>query len=218
MTTLRGILFDLDGTLANTLPICVQAYRQAAEQTAGRPYTAEEITTYFGATEEGIFQKLLPDQWQAGVQRYYDVYAQLQAACPEPFSGMREVLTLLQERGVCMAIVTGRGAFNTHRTLEFLRVAHFFDIVAVGEVNKVVKTQAIRDILKAWNITPQEAAYVGDTDTDMQEAHAAGVLPIGACWAETATIHHLPSTEGILLFNDVADFTRWLERHIVAIR
>lgn len=207
--TIRGMIFDLDGTLADTLPICIQAYKHSFEQLSDRPYTDEEVTRYFGATEEGIFQKVLPDQWREGLQLYYDTYAQLQAACPEPFPGIKQALTLLKEHGVSLAIVTGRGTFNTHRTLNYLGIAHFFDIVEGGDVDKVVKMHAIQRIVATWRISPREAAYIGDTETDMQEARAAGVLPIGALWATTATIH-LPATDGILTFDNTDTFIQWI--------
>jgi len=207
--TIRGIIFDLDGTLADTLPICIQAYKQAFEQLSGRPYTDEEVTRYFGATEEGIFQKVLPEQWREGLQLYYDTYAQLQAACPEPFPGIKDTLKLLKERGVALAIVTGRGTFNTHRTLDYLGIAHFFAIVEGGDVDKVVKMHAMQRILATWGISPQEAAYVGDTQTDMEEARGAGVLPIGALWADSATIS-LPAADGILTFESTDTFIQWI--------
>lgn len=211
--TIRGILFDLDGTLADTLPICIQAYKHSFEQLSGRPYTDEEVTRYFGATEEGIFQKVLPDQWREGLQLYYDTYAQLQAACPEPFPGIKRVLNLLKERDVSMAIVTGRGTFNTHRTLDYLNIAHFFTIVEGGDVDKVVKMHAMQRILATWGIPPREAAYVGDTETDMQEAQAAGVLPLAALWADTATIH-LPPADGILALESTDAFIAWIISNI----
>src|SRR5260370_358089 len=50
---IKAILFDLDGTLANTLPLCIKAYKHAFEHYLGHTVTDEEVTTHFGLTEEG---------------------------------------------------------------------------------------------------------------------------------------------------------------------
>lgn len=208
---IRGMIFDLDGTLADTIPLCVKSYKHAFEQLSGRDYTEDEVTAHFGATEEGIFQKVLPARWEEGVQLYYTLYEQYQGDCPTPFPGIETALQLLQERRIALAIVTGRGRYNTLRTLDYFGIAHFFDIVEVGDANKVVKVQCINRILDRWDITPQQAAYVGDTDYDMQEALTAGVLPLGAGWAETSTLHHLNNKHTITTFTTVEQFIQWIK-------
>ena len=211
---IRGIMFDLDGTLADTIPLCVKSYKCAFEQLSGHPYTEEEVVAHFGATEEGIFQKVLPDQWQEGVQLYYDIYKEMQDECSKPFPGIETALQLLQEHGVVLAVVTGRGLYNTMRTLDYLGLSKYFDIVEVGDAQKVVKLQRIQGILRQWGISPEEAAYVGDTDYDMRESLAAGVLPLGAAWATTSTLHLLKTDTLITTFTTVEDFLQWLKNNI----
>lgn len=211
---IRGILFDLDGTLANTLPLCVKSYKHAFEQLSGRPYTEEEVTAHFGATEEGIFQRVLPEQWEEGIQLYYRLYEQFQADCPAPFPDIETALQLLKQRGVKLAIVTGRGRYNTLRTLDYLGLSSYFDIVEVGDAKKVIKLACIQRILAQWNIAPEQAAYVGDTVTDMQEAIAARVLPLGAAWAETSTLHQLQTDTPVTTFTTVEQCVHWIQEHV----
>ena len=214
---IKGIIFDLDGTLANTVPMCIEAYRQTFEQFLGRRFTDEEITAYFGlmVNEKGIIQRVIPDQTEAGLKLYLDLYEKLHAECREPFPNMKTALNLLKERGVLMAVVTGKGAQTAHLTLQYLGIDHYFDMVEVGNAHRNVKATAIRKILAAWQMEPQYAAYVGDADIDMQEASASGVLPLAACWAETSTIHRLSSIKPFATFESVQRFLTWLDVHLL---
>ena len=113
-----------------------------------------------------------------------------------------------------MAVVTGKGAHTAQLTLKYLGIDSYFDRVEVGDARIPVKAAAIRKILAGWHIEPQNAAYLGDADTDMLEATEADVVPLAACWSETATIHRLNSMKPSASFNTVQDFIDWLDEHI----
>ena len=59
---LKAVLFDLDGTIGNTLPLCITAFRESIEPLAGRSLTDEEIVRTFGPSEEGTIAVLLPER------------------------------------------------------------------------------------------------------------------------------------------------------------
>lgn len=211
---IKGILFDLDGTLVNTVPMCISAYRQTFEQLLDRPISDEEITAHFGLSEEGIIQRILPDQAEVGLKLYHDIYEKLHTECSEPFTGIKPVLELLKQRGIKLAVVTGKGSHTAHLTLKYLGIEHYFDKVETGDAHANVKVAAIKNILAVWQMEPAYAAYVGDADTDMLNAAEAGVLPLAACWAETTTIHRLNSMTPFATFTDVRAFSNWLDEHI----
>ena len=213
---IKGILFDLDGTLANTLPLCIKVYKQAFERYGGRPYTDDEVTAHFGLTEAGIFKRVVPERWEEGLKYYYELYESQHNECSEPFAGIGKALYLLQERGIRMAAVTGKGFYTAEYTLKYLGIAQYFSTIEAGQENAVAKEEAIRKILQSWQMDPQYAAYIGDTDYDMKEAVAAGVLPLAAAWAETATIHLLDTIKPYATFTTVESFITWIEEHIVS--
>jgi HAD superfamily hydrolase (TIGR01549 family) len=208
------MLFDLDGTLANTIPMCIHAYRQTFEQLLGRPVLDEEITVHFGLSDEGIIQRMVLGQAEAGWKLYLDVYEKLHADYREPFAGIPTALDLLKDRGVALGVVTGKGAQTATLTLKYLGIDHYFEKVEAGNAHANVKAMAIGKILAAWRMGPRDAAYVGDADTDMQQAMTAGVLPLAACWAETATNHRLSSMSPFATFESVHTFIDWLDEHI----
>ena len=213
---IRGILFDIDGTLANTLPVCIKAYQHSFAHFTGHTPSEQEVTAHFGITEAGIFQRTMPEQWEEGLKYYFDVYEKLHVECSAPFPGIEEVLKLLQERGILLAVITGKGDYTAAYTLKYLGIAHYFDRVEAGDANAIVKSAAIGKILAGWQMEPGEAAYIGDTATDMQEAMAAGVLPLGAAWAETSTLHLLDSQTPVTTFPTMQSFIKWLDEHIEA--
>jgi phosphoglycolate phosphatase-like HAD superfamily hydrolase len=58
--SLQGVIFDLDGTLGDTLPVCFAAFRETFRHYLGREYSDREIRAMFGPTEEGIIQRMIP--------------------------------------------------------------------------------------------------------------------------------------------------------------
>lgn len=211
---IKSILFDLDGTLANTLPLCIKVYKQTFQRYTGRSFSDDEITAHFGLTETGIMKRILPEQWEEGLKHYHDLYEQWHTECSKPFEGVDRALSLLQQRGIAMAVVTGKGLYTAQYTLKYLGLAHYFSTIEAGQENSVAKEQAIRKILASWQMDPTCAAYIGDTDSDIKEAAAAGVMPLAACWAETATIGHLDTMKPAATFMTVASFIDWIETHI----
>lgn len=211
---ITGILFDLDGTLANTIPLCITAYRQTFEPFLGREVKDEEITAHFGLSEEGIIQRVIPAHVEEGLRLYHDIYEKLHAECSEPFAGIKTALDLLKQRAIKMGVVTGKGSHTAHLTLKYLGIDSYFDKVEAGDARVPVKVVAIGKILAAWQIEPHNAAYVGDADTDMLNAIEAGVLALAACWSETETIHRLTSMTPFASFKTVQDFIDWLDEHI----
>ncbi|HEX8036560.1 MAG TPA: HAD-IA family hydrolase [Ktedonobacterales bacterium] len=208
------MLFDLDGTLANTIPMCIRAYQQTFEHFLGRPVLDEEITAHFGVSDEGIIQRMVPDQAEAGLRMYLENYEKLHADYREPFAEIQTALDLLKDRGVMLGVVTGKGRQTASLTLQYLGIGHYFDQVEAGNAHANVKAIAIKKILATWQMDPHDAAYVGDADTDMQQAMMAGVLPLAACWAETSTIHRLGSHPPLATFASVRSFIDWLDTNI----
>ena len=212
---LKGIIFDLDGTLANTLPLCVRAYQQVLLSLFQREYAASEIIAHFGRTEDGIFQQLVPDQWEASFQHYLVVYEQLHWQCPEPFQGIRRLLELLKQQHIALALVTGKGRQTTDCTLRYLGLTEYFHPVETGSANGIVKATCIQRVLDEWQIPPQRVAYIGDSVVDMEEAHKAAVLPLRAAWGEGAfSDTGKDAPYAYATFRYVEQFTAWIEQYV----
>jgi HAD superfamily hydrolase (TIGR01549 family) len=206
-----AFIFDLDGTLADTLPVCFVAFRRTLEPLLNRRYTDEEIMAYFGPSEEGIFQRILPDQWEECLRTYLETYEQEHLRAARLFPGIEEALRRLRKRGIPLAIVTGKGPQSAAISFRHLGLARYFDVLETGGPEGSIKPQAIRKVLAGWGIPPKRVAYVGDAASDMEEARAAGLIPLGAAWEPRATVQRGNGQGPLVLFPTVLDFTDWIE-------
>jgi phosphoglycolate phosphatase-like HAD superfamily hydrolase len=103
MKKIKAVTFDLDGTLANTLPLCIQAFRQSVETLINRSISDADIIATFGPSEEETIMALAPNHYDKGVSNYLHYYEQLHGMCPVPFDGIKEILQTLESRGVSIA-------------------------------------------------------------------------------------------------------------------
>ncbi len=119
MKKIKAVIFDLDGTLANTLPLCIEAFRQSVEPLINRSISDADIIATFGPSEEGTIMALAPNHYDKGIADYLHYYEQLHDMCPIPFGGMKEILQTLKNKGVRIAMVTGKGK---HSTGHFIKI------------------------------------------------------------------------------------------------
>jgi pyrophosphatase PpaX len=207
---LDGVIFDLDGTLADTLPVCFVAFRHTMESFSSRRYTDEEIMATFGPSEEGIIQRLVPDRWEECLNAYLEAYEQEHLRAARLFPGIEEALHRLKERGIPLALVTGKGPRSAAISFRHLGLAHYFDILETGAPEGSIKPEAIRKVLAKWAVPPEWVAYVGDAASDMEEAKATGLIPLGAAWDPRATVRS-GAVAPRLLFPTVESFMDWIE-------
>ncbi len=213
---LKGLIFDLDGTLGDTLPVCFAAFRETLRSYLGRDYSDREIRAMFGPAEEGIFQNLLGERWEEGLLHYLDAYREAHTQCPEPFPGMREALGLLHANKIRLAIVTGKGPRSAELSLEALGLADVFDIVQAGSAQGGVKPLCMSKVVAAWGLDPGDVACLGDAPSDIRSAREIGAIPLGAAWASTADYDLLRSLEPHHVFRSVDEFTRWVDGMIAS--
>lgn len=209
----RGVIFDLDGTLADTIPVCVAAFRSAFEGFSGCRWDDEEIKALFGPTEEGSCRRAVPEDWRGCLEAYLDAYENAHAGLTEPFPGIKDALRLLRERGMAVAVVTGKGPVSARISLRRLGLEQYFDLVETGSPDGPVKPESLRKVLSGWGMEPHEAAYLGDVAYDMEAAAEVGVIALGAAWSEGSTAHEAPPTILGTTFADVDSFMKWIETH-----
>jgi phosphoglycolate phosphatase-like HAD superfamily hydrolase len=209
---LRGMIFDLDGTLGDTVPVCIQAFQRTFHHYLGHLLPAQDIVTMFGPSEEGMLQQQLPQTWPQALDMYLEEYARAHATCHEFFPGLLPLLTTLQGRGVRLGIVTGKGPRSASISAHMLGLDVFFDGIEAGVADGPVKPAGIRAFLTRWAVTPAAVAYVGDAPYDIEAAQHAGVIAVAAVWAASADAVALAARQPHLLFRSVAEFAIWAER------
>jgi len=203
---MTDFLFDLDGTLGNTLPLCVAAFREAIEPLAQRRVSDAEIMATFGPSEEGTIQAFIPQHFDEGVARYLDCYARLHAQWPDPFPGIREVLSWLKQEGAFVGLVTGKGPRSLSITLRQYGLENAFDAIKTGRPEGPVKEACIAEILAFHSLRRENVLYVGDTAYDIAASHACGIRVATAAWAPTADLAKLRTLAPDYCFATVESF------------
>jgi phosphoglycolate phosphatase len=186
----RTVLFDLDGTLLDTLEdIAISA--NFALTTLG--FNAESTEKYRYFVGEGVF-KLFENIFaktpqtqeviQEAVRLFESHYAKQFNQNTKLYDGVSKMLTFLQTRGFKMAILSNKpDSFTKMCAVKYLR-SWKFDVVfgARNGVPRKPHPQGALDISTLLEIEPHRCYYLGDTMIDMQTANSAGMIALGALW------------------------------------
>jgi phosphoglycolate phosphatase/pyrophosphatase PpaX len=215
MNKIKGVIFDLDGTVGNTLPLCIQAFRQSIEPLALKTLSDEDIIATFGPSEEGTIQALIPGFYEQGIVSYLQFYEALHGLCPDPFPGITDLLIMLKANGIRIAMVTGKGKHSTAISLKRFGLNEYFERIETGSPAGPVKVEGIRAVLEWWeHLDKASVIYVGDSPSDISASRKAGVPVIGAAWAETAEPEKLSAMQPDQLFYSTDTFAAWLQSKI----
>ena len=181
---IRLIIFDLDGTLVDTLEPTFRCFQEAVAPALGRVPSEEEILERFGPSDHQIVSEWVgAKNAQAAVERLYTCYETAFAATG-PFPGMVDLVQDLRRAGKLTAIFTGRGRTSTDAILRGMQLTHLFDAVVTSDDISRPKPapDGLLMVLKLLKINGGKAVYVGDTVKDIEAARAAGVRSIAALW------------------------------------
>jgi HAD superfamily hydrolase (TIGR01549 family) len=209
--TLQGVIFDFDGTLADTLPLCFQAFREVLKPRLGREVSDAEIRRRFGPDEEGVLRQFIPDSVNESLESYLLTYEQLHSVYPIAIPGITPMLDRLVNRGLRLAVVTGKGPRSAAVSLDHLALAKYFSLVDAGTPAGERKPASIAKVLAHWGFPPQDVAYVGDTAVDMHAAKTAGVVPLGAAWLPATQSAELQRAGAAEVFSDPQALAAWAE-------
>ena len=179
-----AVLFDLDGTLVDT----VDAFYQLAKRTGAEFGLEVSRERMYETLNHGIsyWDHVVPETAEdrpAMIKklnnRAMELWPELIKDSAGAFAGVRDTLTELKTAGYALGIVTGSGEWSLD-LLYGLGVAGMFDAVITGYDVKKRKPdpEGLNKCLERMDVAPGDAVYIGDSVIDMQASHAAGVLPI----------------------------------------
>jgi len=207
----KGLIFDLDGTIADTLPLCIEAFRRSIEPLARRHLSDAEIISTFGPSEEGTIMALAPAYYDQGIASYLEYYEQLHAMCPSPFPGITELLHELRNKQLPLAMVTGKGRYSTAISLKAFDLLNLFDPIETGAPHGPRKAEGIQSVLDEWKITDKRSVlYLGDAPGDIRAARVAGIPVAAVTWATTTDKNELLALQPDFIFNEVSELRRFI--------
>lgn len=207
---LRAIAFDLDGTLADNLPLTFAAFRYACQPFVGRELSDAEIGARFGPSQEGIVRALAPNDERECLARFHEFFETRFSDYVKPISGINPLLVGAHRQGLRTAIVTGAGEHTVAVTLAALGLETSVERVLVGHAQGSRKQDQLAELVTQWHCRPQAVAYVGDSPSDMVAARETGVLALGAGWLATADRQALRAAEASAVFASPWALLDWL--------
>mgnify|MGYP002679564466 FL=1 len=182
------IIFDLDGTLLNTLADLAAATNHALTEHKLPQRTTDEVRRFVGNGIHKLIERAVPADTPAELQeavfasfnRYYKEHC---ADSTRPYEGVPQLLQQLRTAGCRTAIVSNKADYGVQALAK-----QYFDgqlDAACGERAGIAKKPApdmLLAIMRQLKAEPASTIYIGDSDTDLDTARNAGVACIGACW------------------------------------
>lgn len=189
-TTPSAVIFDLDGTLLDTLEDIANAANRVlvARGFPPRPIDVHRLAVGNGARQ--LMATVLPESDRDPVTiqecflEFREDYGKNWNVKTKPYAGVPELLDDLQLRGLKMAILSNKPADITRKCVEGILSRWNFDAVVGaddGFPNKPDPTGALA-IVRKVNIPAREFVYLGDTGVDMKTATSAGMTAVGVLW------------------------------------
>jgi phosphoglycolate phosphatase len=203
-----AVIFDLDGTLLDTLDDLGDSMN-AVLASLGYPVHAMEGYKYFvGDGVENLVRRTLPEPVRGNdelvretVPRMRAEYARRWRDKTRLYDGVAELLDGLTGRGVRMAILSNKPHSAVLEVVDHFFKAWRFQVVfgARPEVPNKPDPASALEVCGILGLAPEKVLYLGDTNTDMQTANAAGMFPVGALWGFRTEAELLESGAGALV-------------------
>ncbi|WP_373895288.1 HAD family hydrolase [Virgibacillus sp. CBA3643] len=205
---IKAVIFDFDGTLANTLPLCFYAFKRVFKEFDNKDFSSEEIKAMFGPSETEILKEnLAHEDSDRAIEMYYQTYVEHHSEFVDYNKEMDGLLRYLKDTGVKLGIVTGKAKRSLDISLAELQMDNLFHVIITGDDVSKPKpdSEGLLKALSVLGVESNEAVFIGDSDADIQAGLQAKVYTIGAQWLpdyQTMEFTHEPDT----VFDSINDF------------
>ncbi|MBN2265349.1 MAG: HAD family hydrolase [Candidatus Aminicenantes bacterium] len=190
---IKGVIFDLDGTLLDTIEDITKAANRVFLERGTAPFSAPEVKALVGEGAEEFVRKAfvlraVPPPSAEDIAAFLRDYRRAYEACwrahSRPYPGIPELLAELAGRGLRTAVLSNKSQTFTALMAEELLVPHRFDIVHGARPGVPLKPDPAPALAIAaeLGVPPPAWAFVGDTGIDMATGRAAGMFAAGALW------------------------------------
>lgn len=182
------VIFDMDGTILDTLDDLKDAVNHAMEAMGHPAHSREEIRTFVGNGVELLIRRALPEGYDErevapALSEFKKFYAVHGNDNTKPYDGIKELLSELHKRGIKIAVLSNK----YDAAVAELADSYFpgsFD-VTYGEregVPRKPEPDAVFAIIKEFKTDAAHTLYIGDSEVDMQTGKNAGVTTVGVTW------------------------------------
>lgn len=188
---IKAVIFDLDGTLADTMVDLGQAMNAMLRQCGWAQRSREELIRFINKGARAFVARSMPEgSWETmddeSVTRALEIYSDCYAKCylegTAAFPGIPEALDALRARGVRLAVLSNKQDRFTKAIVEKLFPGVFDEMWGQSEYPTKPDPSAALEIARRMGVAAEECAFVGDSDVDMKTAANAGMRSVGVSW------------------------------------
>ncbi len=187
---IKGVIFDLDGTLLDTMADIAIALNHGLESIGCPTFTKYEYERFVGGGLDKTMRYCLPeekhnpetiDQLMSIFRNYYESHW---LANTSAFEGINDMLTMLLDANIKIAVATNKPEPHASQSMQYFFADCAFDhILGVADgVPAKPDPYMPNTIMEKWQMSPSEVMFVGDTEVDIQTAVNAGCQGIGVTW------------------------------------
>jgi phosphoglycolate phosphatase len=207
------IVWDWDGTLADSTGMITNAILKAAEQVGLPALSQHAASNIIGlGLRESIFAlygDIPTEQAHALAAHYSANYYAGESEIPL-FEGVADTIAVLFERGFKLAVATGKGRRGLNSAMERSKLGHYFHSTrTVDECFSKPHPQMLVELMSHLDVAPNRTLMIGDTSYDLQMAHNAGVNSVGVSYGAHKA-EQWQHFEPIQQFSDFSSLRHWL--------
>ncbi|HBC92678.1 MAG TPA: haloacid dehalogenase [Pelotomaculum sp.] len=196
----EAVLFDLDGTLVDSLPLIVRTYRQVFSE-MNIPWGNDDVVKMIGLPLKDIGRRFVGEAAPVFEERYQYYYHQDHDYYTRLFPGTLEMLESLKGQDIRLGIVTSKGKPGTTRTAAFTKLDGYMDVVITAHdvARHKPDPEPLLTALATLPARAERTIFIGDSSYDILTGKNAGCLTLGVAWGlDSRTELEKLSPDGIL--------------------
>jgi len=215
MENIKLIIFDLDGTLIDSLEDLADATNHMLTSLGRKPVGLDQVRSYVGQGARRLVEKAMPnavpEEIEIGLAIFLAYNEEHIVDKTRLYPGARETLEALRERGIVLTVVSNKNAALCRKVLSTLGAEDFFAAVIGADSlpQRKPSPEPLLMVLRNFTVAPEQSVMVGDSINDIAAGKAASIVTVGCSWGygdhseiEGADylIHRLPELLGLPLF------------------
>jgi len=190
MNNFKAVVFDLDGTLLDTIDDLGNSMNSVLQSMRFPQHTVSEYKFFVGRGLRNLVASALPREFQndkiidSCLEKMFNEYGRRWGEKTLPYPGISELLDALSEKNIKMAILSNKDHMITLMLAERFLDRWKFEAI-FGErpgIPRKPDPTSSKEILRIMRISAENVIYLGDTGSDMETARKSGMYPVGALW------------------------------------
>jgi pyrophosphatase PpaX len=184
MTHYAAVVFDLDGTIVDSVELIVVSFQHAIREVLGKEVSREVAIAHVGRPLREQMMIFSPEHADELVASYRVFNHREHDRMLTLYDGVPDLLDGLRRDGVKLGLVTSKSRHTTQMAFDLTGIEGYFEasVCADESAGNKPSPEPILQCLEGLGVAPADAAYVGDSPADIQSARAAGVQAIGVTW------------------------------------